>query len=246
MRRLLSFPPDAVVPSRAAVLAGQGIPEGAASERVGAILDQAIARFIDLAQPRAVCQGISATDFSSVYQGEGLNSDRTPVAEAARRADHLALFAVTLGQPVSDEITALFATSDLALAAMLDAVASAAADRAVDLLARRTLVDLAGNGGSPAAASVLPYSPGYCGWHITGQRRLFARLEPEEIGIRLNSSCLMTPLKSVSGVLLLGAPAIHDFSADFEPCNRCTTHACEIRSPMLREEEPDADPEPDR
>ena len=59
---------------------------------------------------------------------------------------------------------------------------------------------------------VLRYSPGYCGWHISGQRRLFAHLRPERIGITLHDSYLMEPLKSVSGVLIAGAKEIHAFA----------------------------------
>ena len=76
---------------------------------------------------------------------------------------------------------------------------------------------------------MLPYSPGYCGWHVSGQGRLFGALCPEEIGIRLNASFLMQPLKSVSGVLVAGAPEIHDFDDDFDFCAECTTRECRVR-----------------
>jgi len=75
-------------------------------------------------------------------------------------------------------------------------------------------------------AAVLGYSPGYCGWHISGQRRLFERLGPGEIGISLNDSCLMRPLKSVSGVLVAGAAPIHRFRPEFTCCAECATRLC--------------------
>lgn len=49
-----------------------------------------------------------------------------------------------------------------------------------------------------------PYSPGYCGWNITDQRTLFSMLPPAPCGVRLNDSCLMTPIKSVSGIIPVG------------------------------------------
>ena len=73
------------------------------------------------------------------------------------------------------------------------------------------------------------YSPGYCGWHITAQRKLFAALQPAAIGVSLNASCLMEPLKSVSGVILAGPPAIHEFEAGFPFCRQCRDRSCGAR-----------------
>ena len=75
----------------------------------------------------------------------------------------------------------------------------------------------------------LGYSPGYCGWHIGAQKKLFDRLGPEEIGIRLGESFLMEPIKSVSGVLVAGPAAIHRFRPAFPFCRGCTTHPCRRR-----------------
>jgi hypothetical protein len=76
---------------------------------------------------------------------------------------------------------------------------------------------------------VLPYSPGYCGWTVRGQKNLFERLGPEQMGVTLNDSCLMTPIKSVSGVLVAGPGEIHSIRPDFAFCDECRTHACGAR-----------------
>ncbi|MCP4146820.1 MAG: hypothetical protein GY757_03625, partial [bacterium] len=76
---------------------------------------------------------------------------------------------------------------------------------------------------------VLNYSPGYCGWHISGQRKLFDWLNPEAIGIRLNESYLMSPLKSISGVLTAGEASIHRFDNTFPFCAQCRTFSCRER-----------------
>lgn len=49
------------------------------------------------------------------------------------------------------------------------------------------------------------YSPGYCGWLVKEQPKLFS-LFPEErpCGIELTDSCLMLPVKSVSGIIGIG------------------------------------------
>jgi hypothetical protein len=91
------------------------------------------------------------------------------------------------------------------------------------------LADARGDGGADAASRILRYSPGYCGWNLTGQRALFAALGPEEIGIHLTDSCLMEPVKSISGVMVMGPADIHRFTDDYSFCLTCPTHDCRRR-----------------
>ena len=55
---------------------------------------------------------------------------------------------------------------------------------------------------------------------------LGAGLPAGEIGVTLNDSCLMSPLKSVSGVLVAGLGEAHRFRPDFPFCDDCRTHEC--------------------
>jgi cobalamin-dependent methionine synthase I len=137
----------------------------------------------------------------------------------------LALFAGTVGEDLSIEIQRLFDIGDLASAVMLDAAASEGAERFVTILEQI----FEGRNDELPRQAVLAYSPGYCGWHVSGQRRLFHRLRPTECGITLNSSFLMSPLKSVSGVLVAGRPEIHDFEDEFDCCAACVTRECRGR-----------------
>jgi len=54
-------------------------------------------------------------------------------------------------------------------------------------------------------------------------------LKPAEIGITLLDSYLMTPLKSISGVLLTGKKEIHIIKDDYPFCSQCKTHSCQQR-----------------
>ncbi len=91
----------------------------------------------------------------------------------------------------------------------------------------------AGTDHRAARPAVLPYSPGYCGWDLSGQRQLFAQLQPDAIGISLNDSCLMQPMKSVSGVFVAGEGEIHEFVNEYDFCSLCTTMACRRRLKSL-------------
>jgi hypothetical protein len=226
----LAISVEEVMPEKAAVLKFQGFKPGTTPKpRIMEILDQALAIFGNLAEPVGIVGELSRDEFAEIYPGEGSNDPETPLAGIYPRADHLALFAVTLGAAVSTRIRELFADRDFALAALLDSVASEAADQAAAVAERRFADELREIGAFSTGARALRYSPGYCGWHVTGQRTLFRRLGPEQIGITLRESCLMEPLKSVSGVIVCGPAEIHEFDPGYPFCSACKTHSCSAR-----------------
>jgi hypothetical protein len=69
------------------------------------------------------------------------------------------------------------------------------------------------------------YSPGYCGWEVGEQQKLF-RLFPEGwCGVTLSESSLMSPIKSVSGVIGTGATvSFRDYT-----CEICSMKDCIFR-----------------
>jgi len=227
MRSVVGFDLDEALPPEDEVLRAQGIPGGSALPgRLRGSLDAAWEFFRELAAPVAVLEDVPAADFATLYQGEGWNPPDSPLPRIVPKARALALYAATVGERASLRIGELFAEHELTVAYFLDGIASCATDRLADLLAARFAARLRADGLPTADCEVLPYSPGYCGWHVSGQRRLFERLRPEEIGIRLNDSFLMTPLKSVSGVLVAGPGSAHHFRPDFPFCDACATHEC--------------------
>jgi hypothetical protein len=227
MRECIRFTIEESTPASSGVLRSQGLPpRSELSERIGALLDSAILLFTGLAQPTGVLADLSKQEFEMIYRGDGLNPHETPLEEIFPEADSLALFAATLGGLVSERISHLLAADQLALGFMLDAVASEAADQLAIVMGRHLSQRLLRERQQPKKPSVLAYSPGYCGWHLSGQDKLFQFLHPEQIGITLNTSYLMEPLKSVSGVLVAGRGEIHRFRPEFSFCGTCKTHQC--------------------
>lgn len=222
VRQVVSMSSDVVTPSPAAMAEPLGLssaPHGLG--RMSGLIEAALELVRRHARPAGVFADVTVDDFEVLYPGEGHNEPRSPLASIAPRADSLALFAVTLGGEVSRAIDALFSAHDFALGHALDAAASLATELAAGHLES---VWAAGRGGT-----VVRYSPGYCGWHVSGQRALFRRLAPEEIGISLRESCLMEPLKSISGVLVAGPAGIHRFEPDFTFCPSCRARSCRRR-----------------
>ncbi len=231
MRSELTFNIADARPNQADVLALQGVPrDRAVDDRTARLFTDALDRLNSLAKPAGVLLEIDEPTFENVYHGAGHNAERTPIGDIFSLADALALFAVTLGPAVTDELRVCFDRGALALGAMLDAAASCAADNIATLTEQR-FTDLLRDGGRLTPDTrVLGYSPGYCGWDITAQRRLFATLQPEQIGIQLGETCLMEPLKSVSGVLVAGPTQIHAFEMVYPQCRTCTQHSCRQRN----------------
>jgi hypothetical protein len=200
-----------------------------------AVLLETLARarsaFVATASPRGVFEEIDGAEFHAVYGGGGCSLDPSPVTLVVDRAERIALFAVTLAASVSRRIRQYFAARELAEGYLLDQIASFAADALASKAARRFAADL-----SADHLAVLPYSPGYCGWSVSGQHPLFERLRPAEIGVTVNDSGLMQPIKSVSGVLVAAPPAAHAFEPAFPCCADCAIRDCRLRIERLRAE----------
>ncbi len=236
MSRTFTFDLKNVLPERKSVLSDQGIPTGAdVPDRVLALFDQAVDVFAAVGQVKGITATLSRADFDRIFTGEGANDPQAPLMKIYSRAHNLALFAITLGAPVSTKIEHLFGENDFALGNMLDSMASLAIDRAILRLERGFARRYAKEGHPEPDHRTLGYSPGYCGWDISGQKALFATLNTGDIGISLNKSFLMTPLKSVSGVLVEGSAKIHEFDPKFGFCRTCRARSCVPRMRSLKD-----------
>ncbi len=239
MRTLIRFKPGDVIAGRSDALRRLGMSgECGVSERLEELCRQAEKTFITLARPTALFSEISTAEFESIYEGAGDNAPQTPLDVIYPRADALALFAATLGSGVDEAIRALFQRGDPAVGFVLDVIASGAADRLAHLTVQRFLTALGESRRISARTRALAYSPGYCGWHVSGQRALFDLLDPRSIGVGLTASCVMDPIKSVSGVLIAGRSEIHRFRPTFPFCDACATHDCRVRMASLKEPRP--------
>jgi len=203
--------------------------------RTRTMAEHAQVDYLRLSTPIGVTLEVAREECHSLYLGEGNNAVRTPLDEIIPEAGALALFAVTLGERVSDEISRLFGQNDFAGGAMLDAAASIGADLAAEEIERHCEHQWRSSRLIDDTMAVMRFSPGYCGWHVSGQRKLFARLQPERIGIRLNDSCLMQPLKSVSGVIVAASKEVFDIDDTYLFCADCTTHSCRDRFNAISE-----------
>jgi hypothetical protein len=70
------------------------------------------------------------------------------------------------------------------------------------------------------------YSPGYCGWDVAEQHKLFGFMPENYCGIKLTPSALMDPVKSVSGFIGIG----ENVKNNPYTCRMCNQTDCVYRS----------------
>jgi len=174
-------------------------------------IETGIAEARGLIVPRARWVEVEPPALGILFAGE------TPVAPIASRGKCRA-FVATIGDALEARVRDHLASGRYLEGILLDAAGSVAVESVCDQVER----GCAGDG--PSAR----FSPGYCMWPLESQRRLFALLQPEEIGVTLLPSMLMQPLKSVSG-LVVEAALSEDLDVPAEDCAQCDATGCARR-----------------
>ncbi len=120
------------------------------------------------------------------------------IAPVFARAEKIAIFVATLGEEIQEIITSK--KTDILEYYLTDFLASQYAESMAEYM--HEMIKNYANELSLGYSN--RYSPGYCGWDVKEQIKLFGFFPENQCGIRLTDSCLMDPVKSVSGVVALG------------------------------------------
>ena len=133
-------------------------------------------------------------------------------------SDSVALFMCTAGEEMGLRSHTAMKEGDLLRGYVYDVVGSEIAEAAADLMQSQ----LEKNALSHGKKITNRYSPGYCGWDVAEQRKLFTLMPGDFCGISLTESALMYPVKSVSGIIGIGK------NVNFNPytCNMCNMKNC--------------------
>jgi len=163
----------------------------------------------------------SAVDNSLVQLNETVKFTSVKLARTLEDAEKIVCFVGTIGTAVENEISRLLGKQRLAAAYILDAMASVAVENMVD-----RFQDLMESRFSAEDSTVtLRFSPGYCDWPVTQQKKLFNIFDPETLEVELLDSCLMKPRKSISGVFGITPQD----SVSYNPCRDCPSPNCDSR-----------------
>ena len=138
-----------------------------------------------------------------------------------KKAEKAAVFICTIGQAMENWSKQLISGGEIMLGYMVDAIASATVENVTDLLHDYIGDKMLGQG----LKITNRYSPGYCNWSVSEQHQLFSILNDKSCGIKLTESALMIPIKSISGIIGVGA----DVKRVDYICDRCGVKDCTHR-----------------
>ena len=200
------------------------MPASHASPLLREAAQKAIDEVHELLAPAALYSILPVRGFEhqQIVLDNGATFSGPLVSRALAGATEVAVAVCTIGPALEERMSALFAMGDSVLAVAMEG-AGVAAVRQVSSQVGVRICDAAIVRGLNVGMRA---SPGQEGWSIQQQRVLFGLIHAEEIGVRLNSSYLMLPRKSVSFVMGLGP----EMRADAVPCDFCSKRErCEWR-----------------
>lgn len=148
-----------------------------------------------------------------------------PLCNLLKGSSRLAVLVCTLGESVSELYNSYTAQYDFVKAYLCDNVANIAIEKTMEQL-KDTLRQQTAEDGLRITSH---FCPGYCHWPIAEQHNLFALLPPEPCGIRLTSSSLMQPMKSISGIVGIGRQVTYKESN----CSLCHLKKCIYRKQKI-------------
>ena len=132
------------------------------------------------------------------------------------------VFVATAGKEYDEYLHRQKQSGDIMSEFLADAVGSEIAEASVRYVTQK----IAQEASSKGLFITNSYSPGYCGWHVREQKQFFSLFPNEPCGIKLNDSCLMHPVKSVSGIVGIGS------TVELTPysCHSCGLQTCYKRN----------------
>jgi hypothetical protein len=163
--------------------------------------------------PRSVSISRDSFSCSSIDFSSG-----SIIAEQLRKADTLALFTATIGGKLEEWSKKLIEEGDALRGYIVDAVASEAVEGAAEWLEKKIELHVQ----QRSWRITNRYSPGYCGWSVAEQHKLFSLLPKGFCGVSLTASALMIPIKSISGIIGLGP----DVKRGAYQCSICDLKDC--------------------
>jgi hypothetical protein len=199
-----------------------GYESGGTPEVVHSLIDRILpdvpARIAIQCGFRILPAGSLTVSDDSFSCGGTLFSSGSIISKQLGKSSTLALFLATIGPKLEEWSKELMAEGDVLRAYIVDAIASETVEQVAEWLENKI-----GERAQELEWKITNrYSPGYCGWSVAEQHKLFSLLPDGFCGVSLTPSALMIPIKSVSGIIGLGP----DVKRGAYQCSICDLKDC--------------------
>lgn len=187
------------------------------SETVSRVAAKALASI----QPLSILEKTPLISFDSdILKGEKILIKSRNLCSLVSHMDTPSLvygFVLTLGEEIDSIISETQQTS-LTEALFLDAAGSFLVEHYASQMENHLRISLIENRLQISSR----FSPGYCDWEVSpGQKELFAFLNPSSIGVNILESFMMSPLKSITGIIIAARMVDYRTPCVFCPKERC-------------------------
>ena len=169
-----------------------GVPEGAVDELSISLVEEVLPELMKTAKPRYAYMYVDSVDFKY----------GRIIREGLKNAERYAVVVSTVG-PEADALLHHYQEVDMIKAFTGDAIATEMAEAV-----QRVALEAVESEMLEGERISNPYSPGYCGWMLKEQTKLFGLFEKAPCDVELTDSCLLLPIKSISSVLAIGQKVV--------------------------------------
>jgi hypothetical protein len=138
---------------------------------------------------------------------------------AFRSSNVVVPFICTIGARIDEKMNQLYETRDPLRNWLFDSLCSYLTEKFADHLQRYV------SGHFSALNATYRFSPGYCDWDIREQKKIFSFFTHIQKAVTLSDSCIMTPVKSISGIFGLSGKSAEETN----PCTICPKIDCSER-----------------
>jgi len=182
---------------------------------------------LDLLNDKVIIEGgyviVSAsTDNENVIVNGSVFKIGNQVARFFKHMTEAALFVCSAGKEVSERAEQLSQQGELVEGYLLDVLGSVMVEKAMDKVQGFLQDEMK----KEDLRISNRYSPGYCDWDVKEQQQLFAFFPDNFCQVTLSDSSLMTPVKTVSGMIAIGK----DVHFHKHVCHSCSSVNCLYRN----------------
>lgn len=165
-------------------------------------------------------------DGETVIVDDVLFKTRKIVTAQLKFSEQVVLFLCTIGKQMEEWSRELQLQEDPVMSVFVDCIASVVAEGLAGLVHDRIRYTYL----EQRLSVTNRFSPGYCNWNVAEQHKLFSFFANDQLGITLTESGMMTPLKSISGIIGVGNRVKY---RDYL-CDTCRMSNCIYRQQMMR------------